>query len=87
MIGVRLKCVLSVNGKQKECYKFLPHSYSFRLSQLREYLVIVGFPMRNKKKSIEENLEGLPIKATLDEFSHIDKIEVQKGRRRKFNVE
>lgn len=83
LIGARLKCMLTVNGITKVYYKFLPHSYSFRLSQLREYLVLIGLPMRNKKKTIRENLEGLPILATLDMYQQIDKIQVKNGRRRK----
>ena len=82
MIGARLKCVLTVNGITKAYYKFLPHSYSFKYSQLREYLVLIGLPMRNKKKTIKENLEGLPILATLDMYQQIDKIQVKNGRRK-----
>ena len=86
LIGARLKCVLNVNGSDKEFYKFLPHSYSFKLAQLREYLVLIGLPMRNKKKTIKENLEGLPIMATLDIFQQIEKIQVINGKRRKNNA-
>ena len=86
LIGATLKCVLNVNGGEKEFYKFLPHSYSFKQSQLREYLVLIGLPMRNKKKTIKENLEGLPIMATLDMFQQIEKIQVRKGKRRKSNA-
>lgn len=78
LVGVRLKCILTVNGVSKLYYKFLPYSYSYKESQIKEYLVSIGLPIRNKKKTIEENLQGMPILATLDMFQCISKIKIKR---------
>ena len=64
-IGTQIICLLEINGKLKKLPYCIEPFFAEEKDELIQSLINNGFPIKDKKKTLEENLVGLPVLVSL----------------------